>query len=406
MITTTTEKTWSEEQRAIFRHFAAGKSAGNLVVRARAGTGKTTTIVAGIGQAPEQKILLAAFNKRIATELQAKVRNPRAEVKTLHSLGFAYVRRNWSDVRLDGDGERALRCVRTAAGEIPDPVAKLAVKLLSLAKGCAPLARSGGELVELAYQHDCVPDYEWEDDGWTVERLCDVVVGAMDVGAALRDGFIDFDDMVWLPVRNRWVRPWFELVVIDEAQDMNAAQLIIARGASRGRVVVVGDDRQAIYGFRGADTGSNDRLKLELRAKELSLTTTYRCPRLVVELAARLVPDYRAAPSAPEGTVRELAYTKLVEECRLGDFILSRKNAPLAPVCLAILRTGKRAKIEGKDVGAGLKAPPTACPSSWPSWTAGRSARRSAPWPAARRARTAPSTWLTRPTPCAGYPRA
>src|SRR3990167_3391898 len=116
MITTNTEKTWSEEQRAIFRHFAGGRQAGNLVVRARAGTGKTTTIVAGIGQAPEQKILLAAFNKRIATELQAKVRNPRAEVKTLHSLGFAYVRRNWSDVRLDGDGERALRCVRTAAG--------------------------------------------------------------------------------------------------------------------------------------------------------------------------------------------------------------------------------------------------------------------------------------------------
>jgi superfamily I DNA/RNA helicase len=37
-----------------------------------------------------------------------------------------------------------------------------------------------------------------------------------------------------------------------------------------------------------------------------------------------------------------------------GDFVLSRKNAPLAKVCLRLLRHGKRAMIEGKDLGRAL----------------------------------------------------
>jgi hypothetical protein len=87
---------WSGQQTAIFDWFENGE--GNLVVRARAGTGKTTTILEAITYAPEQTILLAAFNKKIAEELKSKLKNPRAEAKTLHSLGFGFVLRNWNGV--------------------------------------------------------------------------------------------------------------------------------------------------------------------------------------------------------------------------------------------------------------------------------------------------------------------
>jgi superfamily I DNA/RNA helicase len=347
------DRKWSAQQEAIFGWFGGGT--GSLVVRARAGTGKTTTILEGINRAPEGKILLAAFNKRIAEELTSKLRNPAAEAKTLHAVGFQFVRRNWERIRID-DG-RAERIARKVMGEqAPDAMIRLVCQLASKAKGMCPFPERG-DLVDIAIEHGLEPDEDWVEDGWTVERLEVEAIACMKL-ACEPDGTIDFDDMVFLPVRNRWVRGWWDLVVVDEAQDMNTSQLLLAQSACRsgGRIAVVGDDRQAIYGFRGADSGSIDRLKVELRAEELGLTITYRCPRKVVALAAKLVPDFQAAPTAPEGSVSAVLEEKLAEAAAPGDFILSRKNAPLAGVCLRLLRLGKRAKVQGKEIGRGLVA--------------------------------------------------
>ncbi|MHC4093611.1 MAG: UvrD-helicase domain-containing protein, partial [Planctomycetota bacterium] len=169
-------------------------------------------------------------------------------------------------------------------------------------------------------------------------------------------GRISFNDMVWLPVRLNLVRPWFDLVVIDEAQDMNALQLAMARGACKrnGRVCVVGDDRQAIYGFRGADAGGMDRMAEELGAVELGLCKTFRCPKRVVEAAAHFVPDYVAAEGNAEGVVECIMKERMLSMLDPGDAVLSRANAPLMPLCLNLLRNGVPAMIEGRDVGKQL----------------------------------------------------
>src|SRR5262249_35443957 len=145
-----------------------------------------------------------------------------------------------------------------------------------------------------------------------------------------------------------------DIVSVGGAQDMTVAQLEIANGLCRGSVVIVGDDRQAIYDFRGADSGSLDRLKTELNADELPLNTTYRCGKAIVELAQRYVPDFEAGEGNGEGSVTNLAITKLSSEAALGDFILSRANAPLVSVAMSLLRAGKRARIKGRDIGKGL----------------------------------------------------
>jgi superfamily I DNA/RNA helicase len=219
----------------------------------------------------------------------------------------------------------------------------------------APFAEKMGDLTDIAYDHDCVPDEEWEEDGYDVDYVERHALKAMDK-ACDRDGTIDFDDMIFIPVRRSLTRAWFNMVIVDEAQDMNAAQLVLAQRACKkgGRIAVIGDDRQAIYGFRGADSDSVNRLKKELDATELRLTTTYRCGKVIVAEAAKLVPDYTAAPTAPEGVISTLPRTKLAEAAVEGDFILSRTNAPLVSACLKCLRLGKRAKIEGKDIGKGL----------------------------------------------------
>jgi superfamily I DNA/RNA helicase len=354
---------WSEQQKSIFNFFAQNEKFpcdikyhscdGNLVVRARAGTGKTTTILEAITYAPEKAILLAAFNKSIAEELKTKLKNPNAKAQTLHSVGVSFIYRNWNGAQLDTDrGEKIARkiCGPTA----PDTVVNLVKRLAAIGKNAAPFPEPG-DLEDLAYQFDLDPDEWLQDEGWSTERLALLAERAM-TAATVKDGTIDFDDMVFVPLRNGWIRAKYDLVVIDEAQDMNASQLMLAMKVCKpgGRVVVVGDDRQAIYGFRGADSNSIDRLKGELVAAELGLTITYRCPKNIVALASELVPDYRAAPTAPDGIVEDVVYEKMIEMATPGDFVLSRKNAPLAKVALRLLRSGKRAMVKGKDIGAGL----------------------------------------------------
>lgn len=366
MSMTTATRTWSPEQLAIFNWFQRNDSAFDqsiyspkaLIVRARAGTGKTTTIIEGINQAPEERILSCAFNKKIADELAKRLTNGRAQSKTLHGVGYAALMRFWEGIRLEAQrGERASGLTETVCGpRVPDAVKKLVTNLHTKGREIAPHARVPGELIQLAYTFDCVPDDEWASDGLDVHFVELKALEAMELAASekpTKTG-IDFSDMIYLPVRNRMLTPSYDLVVVDEAQDMTVAQLEIAQGVCRGRICVVGDDRQAIYGFRGADSDSLDRLKAELGAMELGLTTTYRCGKAIVREAQRLVPDFRAGADH-EGTIETLKADKLVEAAGPGNFILSRLNAPLVSIAMALLRSGKRTVVAGRDIGMGLR---------------------------------------------------
>ncbi len=121
-----------------------------------------------------------------------------------------------------------------------------------------------------------------------------------------------------------------------------------------GRIMVVGDDRQGIYGFRGASVGALDMLKAKLGADEFPLDETRRCGKAIVALAAMLVPGFRAHPDNPEGTVDTLEASKLPSEAKPGDFILSRTNAPLVGLCLKLVANDVPARVRGKNIGQGL----------------------------------------------------
>lgn len=356
-------RNWSTEQLAIFDWFKSSK--GNLVVRARAGTGKTTTLIEAVHQAPESDALVAAFNKRIAKELQdrlAKSAFGGAEAKTLHGIGFSIVQRYWE--RVNVDNRRGYDLAKAAAGEqAPDDMIGKIQKLAAIAKGSlADYSDEGEVLLDLeaiAVRFGLEPDDNWQQDGWTTARVCRLAWDAMKLATHREErSRIDYDDMLFLPLVNNWAKPRYSLVCVDEAQDMNAAQLELARRVCRddGRIAVIGDDRQAIYGFRGADIDAIDRLKAELQAVELGLTRTYRCGKVIVAYAKQLVPDFVAADTNPEGLIENLHESQLTETAQPGDFVLSRKNAPLVSICLRMLRAGKPARIEGKDVAAGLRS--------------------------------------------------
>jgi hypothetical protein len=111
-----------------------------------------------------------------------------------------------------------------------------------------------------------------------------------------------------------------------------------------------------IYSFRGALPDAFDKVRTALGAKVLPLSVTYRCARAVVREAATLVPHLEHAPDAEEGAVAMVSEARMLAEAKAGDFVLSRINAPLLKLCLAFLRNGQRAAIQGRDVGTKLAA--------------------------------------------------
>ncbi len=355
--------TWSSEQQAIFTWFKEPSAQRNLVVRARAGTGKTTTILEAINGAPEKRILLAAFNKTIAEELQSRMRNPAAESKTLHALGFSYLRAARPKVKVDNKDRKWTLAKAVCPRSTPYNVLRLVADLHTKGREIAPRlieqdpSTATDALAEIALEAELTLREE-DAERYSDYQVAEWALAAMHLAKDQTDS-IDFADMIFLPLVHGWVTPRYDLVVVDEAQDMSQPQLELAQRACRvsGRIAVVGDDRQAIYGWRGADSNSLDRLKKALNAVELGLKTTYRCPQLVVERAQQIVPDFVAAPSAPMGIVRSCldARDTLLLEAKPGDFVLSRTNAPLVPLCLALLKQGKVARIRGRDLSAGLR---------------------------------------------------
>lgn len=338
---------WSDEQLAIFEWYKNGGKVGqvsSLVIEAFAGTGKTTTIKEAFSHAPEGRILYAVFNKRNQKEAAQKITDPRVEVKTLHAVGFKIIKGWWSSAKPDGSADSA-RCAKAIGRDDKELIGKLA-KVVAFAKNTllkateASVAAMIGNLVELNI------------DETEVDYFAQLAIKVLELSKIKpRDNLISFDDMVWLPVEMGWCKPSYDLVTVDEAQDMNLPQLTMARGICKGRMVVVGDSRQAIYGFRGAVQNGMGMMKVTLRAATLNLTTTYRCPKSVVDVASQIVPSYKAAPEAPQGLVSSVPSA---DSAKPGDAILSRLNAPLMPLALSFLRRNIPARIEGRDIGRQL----------------------------------------------------
>lgn len=172
---------------------------------------------------------------------------------------------------------------------------------------------------------------------------------------------IDFDDQVWLPIVNNLPVYVSDLILGDEAQDWNKAQqaLILKAAGETGRVFMVGDVNQAIYGFAGADTESIRRMKAVLKATgrglvTYELTQTRRCSKAVVRDCQQLVPAFEAFPSNSEGFVGEATVEEMLKRVQDGDLILCRTNAPLVAIVFKLVKTGHKANINGRKIGEGL----------------------------------------------------
>lgn len=273
---------------------------GNLIISAVAGSGKTSTGIEVLKRIPDRdletflppRIVFLAFNKNIAETLASRCPKHVA-CSTFHSLGL----RALKPLLPKGFKVEGRKCAKLVWNlmDRQDPDVGGVIRLVSLLKGQV----EDVDPMTLVRHHDL--------DLADTRAACQIAqrVLALSNNDLLQ---IDFDDMLYLAVRMNAPFTPQDWVMVDEAQDTNDIQLeILSRlqnsefdgHASNGmstfrsttRFLFVGDPHQAIYGFRGANAESMDRIRERFGCAELPLSVSYRCSKAVVKEAQRVLEE-------------------------------------------------------------------------------------------------------------------
>lgn len=326
----------SNEQQAFVSAMLGGDS---LSLQAVAGSGKTWTLVRGVQDMIPERLLAVAFNKRIKEELERKLPSWTNSM-TLNGLGHRVVSASLPK------GTR----VKLSAWKSKDIIKRLVPtappkERLEFARAL-DWARASGLGV--------FPEVSWPDvldsGDFDPDTNVDLLSSALLISERqATEGLIDFTDQLWLPTKLGSAAPWprFDVLVVDEAQDLSPLQHRMLELVQPTRVICAGDPHQAIYGWRGAASDSMGLLQAQFGMKIFPLTVSFRCPKAVVELAREEVPFMSSAPGAAEGSVTYL--DEFDHHSLPPGMVLCRNNAPLLGFALGLIRAERSFQVLGKD---------------------------------------------------------
>jgi|SRR5882672_919798 len=337
----------TEEQDAIL--FKVKTSNTNLVINALAGTGKTTTLEMVQSVSKQQPILYLAFNTKVAKEAEEKFSST-TTVRTLNSLGH----RVWASGRsISLNAKKTGDLLREMIKEMPKDIAsEVWESFFQIVEGVG-MAKSLGYIPEGKYQNiQPLTDkatlhavLEERPDELTSDLIDAVLL--LSIQTAF-DGYIDFNDQLYMPTLFGGTFPRYPLVMADEAQDFSPLNHAMLDKLSRGRLIAVGDPWQSIYAFRGAKTKSMQELTDRFKAETFTLSLCFRCPKPVVEAARWRAPALRWVKE--EGKY-EILKDLLLTNIPGGSAIICRNNAPLFKLAMRLLQHGRSVTVAGSDVG-------------------------------------------------------
>jgi superfamily I DNA/RNA helicase len=381
--TLTTKKvskfTPSKYQKDIFKFILEDNK--NGLISAVAGSGKTTTLIKALEIIPEGKsVLFMAFNKSISDEISKRVpKNKFIDVKTVHSYGNSLLS-SYIETEIEPDKYRLVykNVINFLSGKDFDSIKKYNFdqehisyiefirnftngkdlydtnfrnnvnKLVNLSRlhfiDFDTFSIGISELKMIANQNSIESnDYECEVS-WYISKL-----GMYD------NKIIDYTDMVFLPNLFKFDVPKYDFVFIDECQDLNTCQRLLMLQAVKpetGRFIAVGDPKQSIYSFAGADSESYKKLRQLPNTKELPLSVTYRCGKEIINQVKHINPLIKPHTKNGVGEVLESFSYLDIED---GDMVLCRNTFPVVSLCINLLCKGRKAYIIGSDIGLSLK---------------------------------------------------
>ena len=358
------------EQTAIVS--AGTSSRRNLLVSALAGAAKTSTLVLLAETLTSETILCLAFNKRIAEEMKERLPDNCTSM-TLSSLGY----RSWRSFisgRItvqSGKTYFMLKDWATANLEDADEITEFWESYEDISRAIAT-AKSIGYIPE-AFAHPLFRSLRTDEEFLDsiefipneIQTACirEILIDTIKRGMR---GFIDYDDMLYLPTLCRSCTfPQFATVMIDEAQDLSPLNhhmlsRIVRRNAkdtgvvTNSRLIAVGDHCQSIYGFRGAAHDSMESMAPYFSMDEYALTTSFRCPKAVVREAQWRAPAMQYPAWAIEGEVKSLVSWDATS-LATSPVILCRNNAPLISLAFKFIRDGRYPQIVGNDLAASFQ---------------------------------------------------
>ncbi len=269
------------DQRAAVLHDHEAEN--QLLILAGAGSGKTSVLTKRIQYriakgADPHTILALTFTAAAAAEMRERVEKlfPNAGVKlcTFHSLALSLLRDSF-------DGKFGYEYLGFKKQPVPKDISENDFLCELAEEGVSPTAFSREDLF-----NNTLPKSIQKKTAKSREQV-------------LKTGEVVFEDLIYGAitllenfenVRNI-VHERFKEIMVDEYQDINPSQYRLVRAilGNRKSLFAVGDDDQAIYGFRGADIGNIFRFQKDFPScKLIRLEWNYRSVPEVLHLANRI----------------------------------------------------------------------------------------------------------------------
>jgi superfamily I DNA/RNA helicase len=331
---------FSPYQQAIFDAISSTEE--NILVEAVAGSGKTTTIVEAAKLiSPFKRSMFLAFNKNIASELSVRLPS-HVQAKTLHSLGWSICKENLGWFKTNDNKVRNILYYTVNKFDSMIEYEKKNLYLMrddlctytSLLKAyCVGTGQEYDRMLPVISEHYGL-DFP---EGDFASNLRKTYIESISYRKVL-----DFDDMIYFPtILNDIKFDTYDCIFVDEAQDLSEVQIKFIKKllSPKGRVILVGDRHQAIYGFNGANVDSMDRVKAEFNCRELPLSISYRCPVSVVNEAKLICSQIEASPTAKQGSVCTVEHYE--DHILDGDFLICRTIDPLKKALPKLLHKGR-----------------------------------------------------------------
>jgi DNA helicase-2/ATP-dependent DNA helicase PcrA len=285
---------------------------GALLIVAGAGSGKTRTLTQrAIRQIhdgiPPDRLLMLTFSRKACREMADRVGASMADrsvmplITTYHAFGFRLLRerpdlcaRRPDPTLMDeSDIKKLLKAALKANGVVEKTAFKSIASFYDMARNAGADFENPEHRIHLMDRaRNSLPLPGFIDEIFDAfafyeqqKRLSNVV---------------DYNDLQILPLYGLKNNPdWLAEVAaryhemsIDETQDTSTTQyrfVFLLGQAMGGRVVMVGDDDQCIYGWRGAKASNMERFVADFNAHQVHLSTNYRSKPVIVEAATALI---------------------------------------------------------------------------------------------------------------------